>query len=559
MVGTSRRSRVGGHKATIDTVQDFTAEAVGEQHVAEQVFPTQVGSERAIDIGVSRTCPVAQTIGGAGGIVRTVDSYQFLGRGSGIFLFRIKRVERLTCHLIHTFEVIGPEFVRIVVLGIFLVAVENVFSVGKFLDFAAEERCIKHQIPSEVFFLDDITIERNFKTSVGDGSRIKKAAQSVVNEYMKGKQIVVVVSAVNKTTDELIGLSNDAIGGNLTDNQKAEIMAMGELTSARLFSATIESLGVKSEFIDPYNELWPIMTDSNSLEAKIDLNTTLKKTDGIKQLVNQGVIPVICGFLGKGPSGEITTLGRGGSDITAFLMGHCLDANEVVIVTDVDGVMSTDPNKIEDAELLDTISVEELRDLATHGAQVLHPHALKYKDPLISAKIINFEHGDISAKGTRIVGPFEGEMLKCVTLYKDPISLIAIVGEAMLKKVGLMAKLTASLADENINIYGISAGQNSITVFVDKTDSNKAYHLLHQLVIDVDVLSSLSLGRDTAMITFVSPDIIETPGIISDITEPLRKNNINILEITSSQTAVVLFVDWEDGEQAHKLISEVLE
>ena len=405
----------------------------------------------------------------------------------------------------------------------------------------------------------DLIVVKFGGTSVGDGSRIKKAAQSVVNEYMKGSQVVVVVSAVNKTTDELIGLSNEAIGGSLTDKQKAEIMAMGELTSARLFSATIESLGVKSEFIDPYNELWPIITDSNSLEAKIDLNTTLKKSDGIKQLINQGVIPVICGFLGKGPSGEITTLGRGGSDITAFLMGHCLDANEVVIVTDVDGVMSTDPNKIEDAELLDTISVEELRDLATHGAQVLHPHALKYKDPLISAKIINFEHGDISAKGTRIVGPFEGEMLKCVTLYKDPISLIAIVGEAMLKKVGLMAKLTASLADENINIYGISAGQNSITVFVDKTDSNKAYHLLHQLVIDVDVLSSLSLGRDTAMITFVSPDIIETPGIISDITEPLRKNNINILEITSSQTAVVLFVDWEDGEQAHKLISEVLE
>ncbi|MFM5882672.1 aspartate kinase [Methanobrevibacter gottschalkii] len=405
----------------------------------------------------------------------------------------------------------------------------------------------------------DLIVVKFGGTSVGDGSRIKKAAQSVVNEYMKGSQVVVVVSAVNKTTDELIGLSNDAIGTGLTDKQKAEIMAMGELTSARLFSATIESLGVKSEFIDPYNKLWPIITDSNSLEAKIDLNTSNKKTEGIKQLVNQGVIPVICGFLGKGPSGEITTLGRGGSDITAFLMGHCLDANEVVIVTDVDGVMSTDPNKIEDAELLDTISVEELRDLATHGAQVLHPHALKYKDPLISAKIINFANEDLSSKGTRIVGPFEGEMLKCVTLYKDPISLIAIVGEAMLKKVGLMAKLTTALADDGINIFGMSAGQNSITVFVNKVDSNKAYLLLHQLVIDTDVLSSLSLGRDTAMITFVSPDIIETPGIISDITEPLRKNNINILEITSSQTAVVLFVDWEDGEKAHKLITEVLE
>ncbi|WP_405306317.1 aspartate kinase [Methanobrevibacter sp.] len=405
----------------------------------------------------------------------------------------------------------------------------------------------------------DLIVAKFGGTSVGDGSRIKKAAQSVVNEYMKGNQIVVVVSAVNKTTDELIGLSDEAVGASLTDKQKAEIMAMGELTSVRLFSATIESLGVKSEYIDPYHELWPIVTDSNSLEASIDFNTTTKKSEGIKNLVNQGIIPVVCGFLGQGPSGEVTTLGRGGSDITAFLLGHCLDATEVVIVTDVEGVMSTDPNKIEEAQLLDEISVEEMRDLATHGAQVLHPHALKYKDPSISAKIINFAHGDLSSKGTRIVGPFEGDMLKCVTMYKNPISLIAIVGEAMLKKTGLIATLSGSLADSEINIFGISAGQNSITTFVDKSDSNKAYHLLHQVVVDTDVLSSLSLGRDTAMITFVSPDIIDTPGIISDITEPLRKNEINIVEIISSQTAIVLFVNWEDGEKARELINEVLE
>lgn len=405
----------------------------------------------------------------------------------------------------------------------------------------------------------DLIVAKFGGTSVGNGSRIKKAAQAVVNEYMKGNQVVVVVSAVNKTTDELIGLSDEAIGSSLTDKQKAEIMAMGELTSVRLFSATIEALGVKSEYIDPYNELWPIVTDSHSLEANIDFNTTKKKVDGIRNLVNQGIIPVVCGFLGQGPSGEVTTLGRGGSDITAFLLGHCLDANEVVIVTDVEGVMSTDPNKIEEAELLEQISVEEMRDLATHGAQVLHPHALKYKDPSISAKIINFAHGDLSVKGTRIVGPFEGDMMKCVTKYKNPISLIAIVGEAMLKKTGLIANLSGKLADSDINIFGISAGQNSITAFVEKSDSNKAYHLLHQVVIETDVLSSLSLGRDTAMITFVSPDIIDTPGIISDITEPLRKNEINIVEIISSQTAVVLFVNWEDGEKARELIKEVLE
>ena len=405
----------------------------------------------------------------------------------------------------------------------------------------------------------DLIVAKFGGTSVGDGSRIKKAAQSVVNEYMKGNQVVVVVSAVNKTTDDLIGLSDEAIGGSLTDKQKAEIMAMGELTSVRLFSAAIESLGVKSEYIDPYHELWPIITDSNSLEAKIDFTTTNKKCEGIADLLNQGIIPVICGFLGKGPSGEITTLGRGGSDITAFLIGHCLDASEVVIVTDVEGVMSTDPNKIEEAELLDEITVEEMRDLATHGAQVLHPHALKYKDPLISAKIINFDYGDLSAKGTRITGPFEGDLLTSVSIHKNPISLIAIVGEAMLKKVGLLSKLTSCLAENKINIFGISAGQNSISTFVDKKDADNAYHLLHNLVIETDVLSSLSLGRDTAMITLVSPDIIETPGIISDITEPLRKNNINIVEITSSQTAIVLFVDWEDGKKACKLVNEVLQ
>ncbi len=406
----------------------------------------------------------------------------------------------------------------------------------------------------------DLIVAKFGGTSVGDGSRIKKAAQSVVNEYMKGKQIVVVVSAVNKTTDELIDLSNDAIGENLTDRQKAEIMAMGELTSARLFSATVESLGVKSQFIDPYNDLWPIMTDSNSLEAKIDFATTNKAFKGIEELLNQGIIPVICGFLGKGPSGEITTLGRGGSDVSAFLIGHCLDANEVIIVTDVEGVMSTDPNKIKDAELLDEITVEEMWDLATHGAQVLHPHALKYKDPLISAKIINFAYGDLSAKGTRITGPFEGDMMKSVSLYKNPISLIALIGDGMLKKSGLLAKLTVCLASNNINIFGISAGQNSMTVFVEKQDSQKAYHLLHDLVIEDDVFSSLSLADDTTMITIVSPDFAdETPGIISKITEPLRKNHINIIEISSSQTAIVLYVKLEDGKKAYELLNEVLE
>ena len=129
----------------------------------------------------------------------------------------------------------------------------------------------------------------------------------------------------------------------------------------------------------------------------------------------------------------------------------------------------------------------------------------------------------------------------------------------MLNKKGLLANLTSVLAENDINIFGISAGENSVTTFINKKDADNAYHLLHTLVIGSDRLSSLSLGQDIAMLTVVSPDFIETPGIISDITNPLRKNNINIVEISSSQTAVVIFVDWEDGKRAFEYVKEVLE
>ncbi len=396
-------------------------------------------------------------------------------------------------------------------------------------------------------------------TSIGNGKRIKQAAQSVVNEYMKGKKVVVVVSAIDKTTDELLHIVDEAMEDAVTEKQLAEIVSMGEMTSVRIFSSAIESIGVKSEYVDPFMDQWPIITDNTLLSAKVDFKATEDKSQELMKMMDQGIIPVVCGFLGRDPEGYITTLGRGGSDITAFLLGHCLNADDVIIVTDVGGVMSTDPNKLQSAQKLDKISVEEMRDLATHGAQVLHPHALKYKDPKINAKIIGFDHGDLSAHGTEIIGPSKNEMLKTSTLSSDPISVIAVVGEEILNKPGVLAELTDILAENEINIFGISTGQNSITVFVNKKDADEAHRILHDVVVKNDNLSSLSLGREIAMISIASPDFIDTPGIISDITEPLRANNLNIVEISSSQTSVVIFVEWKDGEKAYELVRSVLE
>ena len=395
-------------------------------------------------------------------------------------------------------------------------------------------------------------------TSIGNGQRIRKAAQSIVNAYMEGKKVVVVVSAINKTTDDLVAIADESIGKEVTEKQLAEILSMGERTSIRVFSSVLESLGVKSEYIDPSHDLWPVITDDNYGKAQIDFERTEEQAQGLLGLLEQGIIPVVCGFLGRTENGEVTTLGRGGSDVTAFLLGHCLKADNVIIVTDVDGVMSTDPRKINEAEKLDYISVEEMRDLATHGAQVLHPHALRFKDPEIKAKIISFEKGDLSDPGTEIVGPFEDSMNKSVCLHPEPISVVALVGEDLLNQIGLLAKMTTLVAEANINIYGISAGQNSITLFLDKCDADEAYHLLHNLVIAEDSLSSISLGRDIAMLTMINPDFIETPGVITDITNPLKEAHINIVEISSSQTAIVLFINWEDGKVAYDLIKGVL-
>ena len=405
----------------------------------------------------------------------------------------------------------------------------------------------------------DLIVAKFDGSSLANGELIKMAAKSVVKEHMKGRKVVVVVSAVSKTTDDLLALSKESAGSALTERQKAEIMAMGERTSARIFEAALEALGVKAKYIDPYDADWPIISDSNFLKANIDFEITSKMIHNIEKILEDDVIPVICGFLAKGHGGEITTLGRGGSDITAFLIGNCLGAREVVIISDVDGVMSSDPRQIEKAELLNEISVEEIRTLATKGAQIINPHALKYKDPKMNVKIINFTHEDLRANGTNIIGPFEDTTKKSVTLYEEPLSIIAIVGENMQEQIGPLRDITNCLAENDINIYKISAGDNSITTFVDKCDAQKAYHILHNLVLESDIFNSLSLGRDIAMITLVSPDVIEKPSIISDVTEPLRKNRINIIEINSSQTSLVILVDWAEGEKAYKLIKDMLE
>jgi aspartate kinase len=394
-------------------------------------------------------------------------------------------------------------------------------------------------------------------TSVGNLDRVRLGAMSVCREYRRGTQMAVVVSAMGHTTDALIRAARES-GREVSGKELDFIMALGERTSVRVFAAALRELGVEAKYVDPAEEDWPVITDSNFGMANIDFEETRRRVRRyILPLLERGVVPVICGFVGRDRKGNITTIGRGGSDITGFLIGKCLDADEVIIVTDVEGVMTADPNKVPGARVLGTISVEEMRDLARFGAQVMHPRAMSYKDPGIRARVIHFRYGDLSAGGTTIVGP-KGREFVGVRLHKEPLAMLTIVGEEMQTTPGVLAKAAAPLSRAGINIFGVSIGPRSFSIYVAGGDAMRALRRIHQVVVRSREMKSVTSEGNLAMIIAESERFIYTPGVIARLTEPLARAGINIVEILSSRTSISFFVNWDDREEALRLFRQAM-
>jgi aspartate kinase len=373
-------------------------------------------------------------------------------------------------------------------------------------------------------------------TSVQDPERIKKAAQSIIQQAKKGYEIVAVVSAMGNTTDTLTSLLKDSVKERIEDRDYADFVSMGERISARVLAATIKSMGFSSKYFDPADKDFPIITDSNFNQAKILSKESQKKCQKIiKPLLKNKVIPIVCGFLGRScEDGSITTLGRGGSDITAFALGNFLEADEVIIVTDAVGVLSADPRIIKEPVTLKEISVEEMGVLAEGGAKVLHPQALKYKTDKMKAKIIHFQSGSLAAEGTEIIGAFKSKL----TLFKEKLTMLTILGTEIFNTPGLLKK---------------------IGIYVTENYAQASYDLIHPIVIEDEKLKSITLKNDIALIIARSRDFIETPGIIERITRPLAQNNINIIEMTTIKTDILIFLEWKDREFAYNIINKSLE
>jgi len=374
-------------------------------------------------------------------------------------------------------------------------------------------------------------------TSLGSGDRINRAADSVAAVVESGHQIAVVASAMGDTTDELL----DAINFDATDRDRAEIVSMGERTSVRLLKAALSARGIDAEFVEPGHPDWPVVAND---VGEVDVEETQRRASALAERLAD-TVPVITGFLAEDLEGNVTTLGRGGSDTTAVMLGQYMDADEVVIVTDVEGIMTGDPNVVEGARNVGQITVDELRNLSFRGAEVVAPSALSFKSAELTVRVVHYQHGDLLAGGTSIEGQFE----HMIDMRDTPLSCLTVAGRAIRNQPGILATLSEALAEADINVDAVASGMDSITFYVDHEVAETAEAVLHDRIIDDRTLSSVTVTEDIAVIRVLGTEFPDQPGVVEGIVAPIADARINLIDVITSATSVAVFVPWEHREE----------
>ena len=395
-------------------------------------------------------------------------------------------------------------------------------------------------------------------SSLADHERLLKAVVAVVDEAKKGTRVAVVVSAMGKTTDVLMTTAKNASNGKLEKKDLDDILSMGERTSIRIFSAALKTNGAESCYFDPIDNNWPIITDSDFQNANPILKDCEKNIrECILPIMEKGVIPVVAGFLGKTKDGKITTLGRGGSDTTAFILAEALNADEIVLVTDADGIMSADPKIISNPERLREIDVNTIVGLADSGAKFIHSKALKYKPKNINVRVINHAHGNLTKEGTVITGALASE-LDAEIAHPFPVAEITVVGNGISANPQIIQEMVEKTKQHSL-LLGMSMNTNSIILYASQEKNLDAlFNDIHEITKSNKETIAMAVKKDLVFIKTSGVGLEETHGIIGKISEDLRLNGINISGILTITSSILLFVDWNEREKALKLIKNSL-
>ena len=432
-------------------------------------------------------------------------------------------------------------------------------------------------------------------TSIGDGTRIKQVGELVRSYYDQGNEIAVVVSAMSGLTDELqtvaerltseyaeltevsefvhlVGkrhfdatyaaiedemivteviseietrleeLKNALTGiyhlGELTDRSYDYVSSFGERLSAPIVSGALKSLKVQSVFLMGGEA--GIITDSKHRGAGPTEVTERRVHERLVPLLKVGIVPVITGFIAYNIHNIITTLGRGGSDYSASIIGSAIDADEIWIWTDVDGIMTADPKLVSNARTLPQVSYIEAMEISYFGAKVIHPKTI---EPAVIKGIPVRVKNTFNPTGasTAIVDTVTNDqsLVKAVTAISN-VALITLSGAGMAGTIGVAAHVFSKLAGAGVNIIMISQGSSeaNISLLVEEEHLSSALNALHSLKSELDgnIVKEISCNEDVSAIAVVGSRMAGTPGIVGRIFSRMGSINVNVIMISQGST-----------------------
>lgn len=381
-------------------------------------------------------------------------------------------------------------------------------------------------------------------TSVGNKERIINVAKRCIEDYEKGNDVVVVLSAMGKMTDELIAMAKD-INPNPSKREMDMLLTTGEQTSVALMAMAMNALGVPAVSLNAFQvAMHTTHAYSNARIKRID-------TDRVNNELEQRKIVIITGFQGVDRNDNYTTLGRGGSDTTAVALAAALNADACEIYTDVDGVYSADPRKVKTAKKLEEITYDEMLEMATLGAGVLHNRSVelakKHGVQLVVRSSLTKEEGTVVkervAKGTSEISGVAGD---------DDAARIAVLG--LEDTPGVAFKLFNILAKKNVNIDIIlqsvgKPGKKDISFTVKQDDAQLAVDTIKEYMAE-DSYTDIDVTTNVAKVSIVGRGLKDHAGMAARMFEALYKADVNIRMISTSEIRVTVIVEEDDMEKA---------
>ena len=387
-------------------------------------------------------------------------------------------------------------------------------------------------------------------TSVADKERMLNVANRCIEEYKKGNDVVVVLSAMGKYTDELIRMAHD-MDEKPPKREMDMLLTIGEQMSVSLMAMTMHKLGVPAISLNAFQvTMHTTSSHQNARLKRID-------TERIRRELDARRIVIVTGFQGVDKYDDYTTLGRGGSDTTAVALAAALHADACEIYTDVDGVYTADPRKVPNARKLKEITYDEMLDLATSGAGVLHNRSVemakKYGVPLVVRSSLNNSEGTV----VKEVVTVERMLISGVALDTDAVR-IAVLG---LRDVpGVAFKVFDTLARKNINVDVIlqsigRAGTKDISFTVNKDDLDDAVAALEENQERLG-FKELHSERNIAKLSIVGSGMLSNPGVAAKMFESLYNEGVNINMISTSEIRITVLINEKDGIRAMNAVHD---